>query len=97
MLFCDVSGFTKLSEALAQKGPVGAEDLGFYLNRYMERLVRIIARCGGDVFKFAGDAILVLWPPTDNEPDEKELGLMVHRAAQVFYCLIISFIIIVFI
>lgn len=72
-----------MSETLAQKGPVGAEDLGFYLNRYMERLVRIIARCGGDVFKFAGDAILVLWPPSDTEPDEKEIALMVHRAAQV--------------
>lgn len=86
VLFCDVSGFTKLSESLAQKGPVGAEDLGFYLNRYMERLVRIIARCGGDIFKFAGDAMIVLWPPPDgdSEHDEKEIGLMVHRAAQVF-------------
>lgn len=49
----------------------------------MERLVRVIARCGGDIFKFAGDAMLVLWPPSDTETDEKDLALMVHRAAQV--------------
>jgi hypothetical protein len=37
-LFADVSGFTKFSEQLAQKGPAGAEELGFYLNAYLERL-----------------------------------------------------------
>jgi class 3 adenylate cyclase len=33
--------------------------LCFYLNRYLERLSKVIARSGGDVFKFAGDAMLV--------------------------------------
>ena len=37
-LFADVSGFTALSEKLAQKGSIGCEELGFYLNRYLERL-----------------------------------------------------------
>ena len=48
----------------------------------MERLVRIIARNGGDVFKFAGDALLVLWPP--NKDEEHDLELLTHRATQVF-------------
>ena len=39
-LFCDVSGFTKFSERLALKGPSGAEELGFYLNAYLEKLGR---------------------------------------------------------
>ena len=41
-LFADVSGFTKMSEALAKRGPRGAEDLSFYLNRYIERLGDIL-------------------------------------------------------
>ena len=84
-LFADVSGFTKLSEALAAKGPQGAEELAFFLNRYMEQLVRHIARAGGDVFKFAGDAMLVLWVPSDDlEGDEikKEIQIMANRAVQ---------------
>jgi len=62
-MFVDVSGFTKMSEALASNGARGPEDLSFYLNRYFERITKLIARSGGDVFKFAGDAMLVLWPP----------------------------------
>lgn len=37
-LFADVSGFTMLSEKLAKKGPVGCEELGRYLNKYLELL-----------------------------------------------------------
>jgi len=84
-LFADVSGFTKLSEALAAKGPQGAEELAFFLNRYMEQLVRHIARAGGDVFKFAGDAMLVLWVPAEElkgEELKKEIQVMANRAVQ---------------
>eukprot|EP00485_Elphidium_margaritaceum_P014944 CAMPEP_0202726070 /NCGR_PEP_ID=MMETSP1385-20130828/184423_1 /ASSEMBLY_ACC=CAM_ASM_000861 /TAXON_ID=933848 /ORGANISM="Elphidium margaritaceum" /LENGTH=1239 /DNA_ID=CAMNT_0049392283 /DNA_START=36 /DNA_END=3755 /DNA_ORIENTATION=+ len=84
-LFADVSGFTKLSEAFASKGPQGAEELAFFLNRYMEQLVRHIARAGGDVFKFAGDAMLVLWVPPeglDEDGIKKEIRTMAHRAVQ---------------
>lgn len=69
-MFADLSGFTMLSESLAAKGGLGAETLGFWLNRYFELLVKIVAKSGGDVFKFAGDALVVLWPP---EPaDERD-------------------------
>ena len=84
-LFADVSGFTKLSEALASKGPQGAEELAFFLNRYMEQLVRHIAKAGGDIFKFAGDAMLVLWIPDKSLSESdliKELHIMAHRATQ---------------
>lgn len=43
VVFCDISGFTALSEMFAQQGGLGAEQLGFYLNRYFEMLVRCIA------------------------------------------------------
>ncbi|MES1910297.1 MAG: hypothetical protein MHM6MM_002917 [Cercozoa sp. M6MM] len=81
-LFADVSGFTKLSESLQARGPEGIELLGFYLNRYLERLVRYVGAGGGDVFKFAGDAMLILWPPPKARPTAKDLAYMLHGATQ---------------
>lgn len=37
---------------------------------------KIIGGNGGDIFKFAGDAMIVLWPPTE------ALGVLARRAAQ---------------
>ena len=37
-MFLDVSGFTKMSEALSRAGPGGEEKLSFFLNRYLEQL-----------------------------------------------------------
>ena len=67
-LFSDISGFTKLSEALSKKGRVGPEFLTFCINRYMEQIINIIGANGGDIFKFVGDAIMVIWPP-DGSPN----------------------------
>ena len=66
-MFADVSGFTKLSEHLAKAGAGGAEKLAFYLNRYLEQLANKVRKEGGDVFKFAGDAIIIVWPPDFEE------------------------------
>lgn len=63
-MFADISGFTRLSELAAAEGGLGAEKLGFWLDRYFEMLVEIVGGAGGDVFKFAGDAMLIVWPPT---------------------------------
>ena len=55
VLFADISGFTSLTERLAEKGAVGAEELTAALNRYFGQLIDIIDEFGGDVLKFAGD------------------------------------------
>lgn len=68
-LFADISGFTKLSESFAKLGRIGPEFLAFSLNRYMEQLINIISKNGGDIFKFAGDALLVIWPESQNIED----------------------------
>lgn len=65
-LFADISGFTKLSMSFAKLGRIGPEFLAFSLNRYMEQLIKIISKNGGDIFKFAGDALLVIWPEGNN-------------------------------
>lgn len=71
-LFADISGFTKLSMSFAKLGRIGPEFLAFSLNRYMEKLINIIGKNGGDIFKFAGDALLVIWPEGKNSKDSCE-------------------------
>ena len=60
--FVDISGFTKLSEKLATEyGENGAEMLNRFISGYFERLIEVILEWGGDIIKFAGDAMLVVW------------------------------------
>lgn len=62
VLFADISGFTALTEQLAQRGLAGIEELTSIINAYFEQLIALITAYGGDVVKFAGDALLALWP-----------------------------------
>ena len=66
-MFADISGFTNLTESLSKIGPEGAELIAFAINRYMELLIKGISRSGGDILKFAGDAIIVVWPPPKSD------------------------------
>ena len=78
-LWADISGFTALSESLAaQEGRQGGEQLARHLNSYFSQMVRIIGSHGGDILKFAGDALLVLWP----DSPEMRLEERASRAAQ---------------
>lgn len=63
VIFADISGFTNLGEACAEKGPRGNEELAFCINRYMEGMVTNLNQYGGDIIKFVGDAMIVMWPP----------------------------------
>lgn len=58
-LFADISGFTPLTEMLAQElGPQrGAEELTVYLNRVYDALITELHRYAGTVIGFSGDAI----------------------------------------
>jgi hypothetical protein len=38
----------------------------------MELMVREIGKSGGDIFKFAGDAMIVVWPPPDEKKSKQE-------------------------
>jgi class 3 adenylate cyclase len=66
LLFSDVSGFTALSERLAVLGNEGAEKLTQIMNGYFENMLDILARSGGVLLKFAGDATLVFFEQQDN-------------------------------
>ncbi|MGZ4778371.1 MAG: AAA family ATPase [Thermoanaerobaculia bacterium] len=66
VLFADISGFTSLSERLAARGGEGVEQLTQVLNAYFGRLISAVTDHGGDVVKFAGDALLAFWPVEDD-------------------------------
>lgn len=61
VLFADISGFTALTEKMAQQGPEGAEELTHLLNDYISQLIELVTAFGGDVVKFAGDGLLAFW------------------------------------
>ena len=64
VLYADVAGFTALTELLARRGRVGIEDLSGILNQSFGRLINVVLAHGGDVVKFAGDAVVAVWPTT---------------------------------
>jgi class 3 adenylate cyclase len=61
--FVDLSGFTSMSEKLLQAhGTVNsAELLNKYISAYFKQIIDMIVWYGGDIIKFAGDAMLVVW------------------------------------
>eukprot|EP01094_Clydonella_sp_ATCC50884_P020498 TRINITY_DN4269_c0_g1_i7.p1 TRINITY_DN4269_c0_g1~~TRINITY_DN4269_c0_g1_i7.p1 ORF type:complete len:1194 (-),score=265.90 TRINITY_DN4269_c0_g1_i7:206-3700(-) len=64
ILFADVSGFTALNERMLRenKGSAAAfEHVSTHLNAYFSRLIDECSAHGGDVIKFAGDALIVLF------------------------------------
>lgn len=60
VVFCDASGFTAVTEAL-HKLPDGAEQLGNIINKFFKSLIEIVHYWGGDIIKFAGDALTIIW------------------------------------
>jgi len=65
VLFADITGFTPLAERLGRRGAHGTEELTELLNRTFGGLIDLIAQHGGEVVKFAGDALLAIWEDQD--------------------------------
>jgi class 3 adenylate cyclase/tetratricopeptide (TPR) repeat protein len=57
--FVDISGFTALSERLARRGRIGAEELTEVLNHVFSRMLEVAYSKGGALLKFGGDALLL--------------------------------------
>jgi class 3 adenylate cyclase len=68
-LFADISGFTPLTEALANEfGPQrGAEELTRHLNGVYDALIAEVDRFRGSVVSFSGDAITCWFDTGDQE------------------------------
>jgi adenylate cyclase len=69
-MFCDLVGFTTLSEQLAP------DEMARLLNRYFRRaLERVFAR-GGSVNKFGGDSFLAVWGAIDPAPADLNTAVL---------------------
>src|SRR5712691_10821878 len=55
MLNSDIAGFSALSQTM------GAEELVEFLNRYFERMIEVVLAHGGNIDKFQGDGMLVVF------------------------------------
>ena len=84
VLLADISGFTALAERLTQRGATGSEELSRLLNDFFGQLITIISAHGGDVVKFAGDAMLAVWSADDEAVALRDAALQIatKRAVQ---------------
>ena len=61
MAFVDVSGFTAMSERLAPKGRLGAEEVTDVMSATFARLLGVAYENGGGLVKLGGDALLLFF------------------------------------
>jgi len=83
MLSADISGFTALSERLARKGREGAEELTALINACFTGLIDAAAASSGEVIKFGGDALLVMFRGENHQR-------RAARAAQTMQVVLVS-------
>lgn len=74
LAFVDISGFTTLTERLAAKGKVGAEEMSDLLDAAFARLLEEAYAYGASLVKWGGDAVLLLF-------EGPEHALLACRAA----------------
>jgi class 3 adenylate cyclase/tetratricopeptide (TPR) repeat protein len=80
MVFADISGFTALSEKLATRGRIGTEELVETLSRVFGGMLDITARRGGQLLKFGGDALLLLFTGPDHPRQAASAAIEMRRA-----------------
>ncbi|KAF9915058.1 Adenylate cyclase type 10, partial [Lobosporangium transversale] len=61
VLMVDIVGFSQMTSIASSKGDVGAEMLSSQIGAYFDMAIRIIEYHGGDIVKFLGDALLVVF------------------------------------
>ena len=77
ILFCDLRGFTTMSEHL---DPQALREL---LNRFFSRMSALVHAEGGTLDKFIGDALMAFWGAPLDEPRHAERALRTALAMQV--------------
>ncbi len=63
VLWADISGYSTLAARLAERGAAGAELLSEHLNSSFAVMLREVHARGGEVERFAGDALLATFRP----------------------------------
>src|SRR4051794_1805548 len=61
LAFVDISGFTRLTERLADRGKAGAEEMSGILDETFAELLWVAYAYGAQLVKWGGDAVLLLF------------------------------------
>ena len=69
VLFCDMRGFTEMSEAMAPT------ELQQFLNGVFSKLTEIISAHRGTVDKYMGDCVMAFWGAPVDTPDHADLAV----------------------
>jgi class 3 adenylate cyclase/tetratricopeptide (TPR) repeat protein len=80
LCFVDISGFTNLSERLARRGRVGAEELTEVLDFVFSDMLGIAYEKGGVLLKFGGDALLLAFDAEDHARLATEAAVAMRAA-----------------
>ena len=75
IMFCDVRGFTAISEALKDQPEVLAE----VINTLLTELTNDILECGGTIDKYMGDCIMAFWNAPVENPKHAELAVQASQ------------------
>ncbi|KAI8999167.1 hypothetical protein BC832DRAFT_541997 [Gaertneriomyces semiglobifer] len=60
-MLIDISGYSKLTTALAKEGKVSTEVISEAVGGYFSQVIEGVVQSGGDIVKFLGDGLLVKW------------------------------------
>lgn len=66
-VLADISGFTKLSASLCDAGLSGLDDLHNAASGFLGKYVQIVYSHNGDVISFAGDALICIFTPEEDQ------------------------------
>ncbi|QGX99747.1 tetratricopeptide repeat protein [Roseovarius faecimaris] len=71
----DISGFTRVTDALSVHGPQGAELLASIIRSVFDPLTSCIHEFGGFIANYSGDGFLALFPQSPGQEDAVRRGL----------------------
>ena len=80
-LFCDIRGFTPISEKY-KGNPAGLTKL---INRFLTRMTDVIIKNGGTIDKFMGDCIMAFWnaPIDDGQHEEHAIDAAIEMQEEL--------------
>jgi len=86
LMFTDVANFTPISERMSSLGASGVEMLAKHLNNYFGQVIDLIRMHGGELYKFAGDALISVFSedafPSEGKTHEQLVAELTLRAVQ---------------
>lgn len=82
LLAVDITGFTRLTDRLEREGEAGVEEVASLLNDRFGEVIDAVVMRGGDVLRFAGDALVAGWLYGGDERERLRLAVEAALAIQ---------------